>query len=95
MKDTDWRMDCGNTDQTHLSIDSRSPVEQEERKIRQLKIVFKPIIIFPVRQQDQRLSVLYSAVDSLKERRNEWAEEERDFQVRQDSLSSAAAGSAQ
>ena len=84
MKDTDWRMDCGNTDQTHLSIDSRSPVEQEERKIRKLKIVFKPIIIFPVGQQDQRLSVLYSAVDSLKERRNEWAEEERDFQVHRD-----------
>ena len=31
--------------------------------------------------QDQRLSVLYAAVDSLKEKQNEWTEEERDFQV--------------
>ena len=27
------------------------------------------------------MSVLYAAVDSLKEKQNEWTEEERDFQV--------------
>jgi hypothetical protein len=27
------------------------------------------------------LSVLYAAVDSLKEKREEWSEEEREFQV--------------